>query len=251
MQALGGPALEREVRMVYLDQRGSGRSERPKDPKFYSLELLESDVEAVRQQLGVERLVLLGHSAGTPIALDNAADHPERVAGLILTGAVPDIPAAVDNLCERLKAARPGLYPKAVAAARNGRRCDPFAAFANEKDQQAFSDDNMFPDAAVRQRVNWLDHIPSLENSGEIGSALFNRGLLNYRFNRPERITMPLLFIAGGKDFQTAIPPQRALAAKVRDGRVIVYPNAGHFMFAEEPERFAHDVVAFVRRVSR
>jgi pimeloyl-ACP methyl ester carboxylesterase len=62
---------------------------------------------------------------------------------------------------------------------------------------------------------------------------------------------MPLLFIAGGKDFQTAIAPQRALAAKVNDGRVIVYPNAGHFMFADEPERFAADVAAFVRGVSR
>ena len=62
---------------------------------------------------------------------------------------------------------------------------------------------------------------------------------------------MPLLFIAGGKDFQTAIGPQRALAAKVRDGKVIVYPDAGHFMFADDPERFAADVAAFVARVSR
>jgi pimeloyl-ACP methyl ester carboxylesterase len=32
----------------------------------------------------------------------------------------------------------------------------------------------------------------------------------------------------------------------VKNGRVIVYPNAGHFMFADEPERFATDVGAFV-----
>jgi proline iminopeptidase len=251
MQALGGPALEKRVRMVYLDQRGSGQSERPKDEKFYSLALLESDVDLIRRELGVEKVVLLAHSAGTPIALDYAADHPEHVAGLILTGAVPDFPAAVDALCVRLKATHPDLYPKAVAAASPGRVCDPFAAFPNGDAQQAFNDDNMFPDDAVRQRVNWLDHIPGLANSGEMGGALVKQGLFDYRFNRPERITMPLLFIAGGKDFQTAIAPQRALAAKVRDGKVIVYPNAGHFMFAEEPQRFAADVAAFVARVSR
>ena len=249
MQALGGPALEKKVRMVYLDQRGSGQSERPKDEKFYSLALLESDVDLIRRELGVEKIVLLGHSAGTPIALDYAADHPEHVAGLILTGAVPDLPAAVDALCGRLKATHPDLYPKAVAAASPGRLCDPFAAFPNSDAQQAFNDDTMFPDDAVRQRVNWLDHIPGLANSGEMGGALFKQGLFNYRFSRPERITMPLLFIAGGKDFQTAIAPQRSLAAKVRDGKVIVYPNAGHFMFAEEPERFAADVAAFVARL--
>ena len=249
MQALGGPALEKRVRMVYLDQRGSGRSDRPKDSKFYSLALLENDVDLIRRELGVEKIVLLAHSAGTPIALDYAADHPEHVAGLILTGAVPDLPAAMDALCVQLKATHPDLYPKAVSAAAPGRVCDPFAAFPNGEAQQAFNDDNMFPDDAVRQRVNWLDHIPSLANSGEMGSALVAQGIFDYRFTRPERLTMPLLFIAGGKDFQVAIAPQRALAAKVKNGRVLVYPNAGHFMFADEPERFAADVASFVARL--
>ena len=250
MQALGGPALEKKVRMVYLDQRGSGQSERPKDDKFYSLAFLESDVDLIRRELGVEKIVLLAHSAGTPIALDYAADHPEHVAGLILTGAVPDLPAVVDSLCDRVRAVHPELYAKAVAAAEKGRRCDPFAAFG-DADRRAFFDSNMFPDPLVRDRVNWLDNLPGVANSGQMGGALFEQGLTSYRFSRPERITMPLLFIAGGKDFQTALPPQRALAAKVRDGKVIVYPNAGHFMFAEEPERFAADVAALVERVSR
>ena len=250
MQALGGPALERNVRMVYLDQRGSGQSERPKDAKFYSLAILGSDIDLIRRELGVGKVVLLAHSAGTPIALEYAADHPENVAGLILTGAVPDLPAAIDGLCNRVKAVHPRLYPKAVAAAQAGRVCDPFAAFPDDE-RQRFFDDNMFPDAAVRERVNWLDHIPGLANSGALGAPLAEQGLFNYRFRRPERIIMPLLFIAGGRDFQTAIGPQRALARKVRDGRVLVYPNAGHFMFADEPERFARNVAEFVGRLSR
>lgn len=250
MQALAGPALEKSVRMIYLDQRGSGQSDRPKDEKFYSMDLLESDIDLVRHELGAKRIVLLAHSAGTPIALEYAADHPGHVAGLILTGAVPDMPAAVDHLCDRVKNKHPELYAKAVAARAPGRKCNPFAAFSDEQ-RQAFFDDNMFPDSKVRDRVNWLDHIPSLANSGQLGNALFSHGLMDYRFSRPGRLTMPLLFIAGGRDFQTAIAPQRALAEKVRDGRVLVYPRAGHFMFADEPERFAHDVAAFVEHLSR
>jgi proline iminopeptidase len=250
MQALGGPALEKRVRMIYLDQRGSGQSERPKESRYYSLALLESDIDVVRQALGVEKIVLLAHSAGTPIALDYAADHPERVAGLILTGAVPDLPAAVDNLCDRVRQVHPELYAKAVVDAEPGRKCNPFSAFPDTQ-RQAFFDDNMFPNALVRERVNWLDHIPGIANSGEMGGALSNQGFFDYRFTRPDRITMPLLFIAGGRDFQTALAPQRALLAKIRDGRLIVYPNAGHFMFADEPERFATDIAAFVDRVSR
>lgn len=247
MQALGGPALERRLRMVYLDQRGSGQSERPSGAKYYSMHLLEADVDLVRRELGANRIVLLAHSAGTPIALDYAADHPDHVAGLILTGAVPDLSAAVDNLCDRLRSVHPELYAKAVKARNPGRKCNPFVVFG-DKQRQAFFDDNMFPNRIVRERVNWLDHIPSLANSGQLGAALSDQGFMDYRFDRPERLSMPVLFIAGGRDFQTALAPQRALAAKLKNGRVLVYPNAGHFMFADEPERFARDVSAFVSR---
>lgn len=249
MQALGGPALERRLHMVYLDQRGSGQSERPSESKLYSMHLLETDIDLVRHELGVDKVVLLAHSAGTTIALDYAADHPDHVAGLILTGAVPDLPAAIDNLCDRLKSVHPELYAKAVKAREPGRKCNPFAVFG-DKQRQAFFDDNMFPNRIVRERVNWLDHITSLANSGQLGEALSAQGFMDYRFDRPERLSMPVLFIAGGRDFQTALTPQRTLAAKLKDGHVLVYPNAGHFMFADEPERFARDVSAFVSRVT-
>ena len=249
MQALGGPALERRLRMVYLDQRGSGQSGRPDGEKYYSMHMLEADVDLIRRQLGAKRIVLLAHSAGTPIALEYAADHPDRVAGLILTGAVPDLPAAIDNLCDRLRSVHPELYEKAVKAKSPGRECNPFAVF-NDEQRQAFFDDNMFPNRTVRERVNWLDHVPSLANSGQLGGALSAQGFMDYRFDRPAQLTMPVLFIAGGRDFQTALAPQRALAAKLKEGRVIVYPHAGHFMFADEPERFARDVSAFVSRAT-
>lgn len=249
MQALGGPALEKRVRMVYLDQRGSGRSERPKGDEYYSLDLLKADVDVIRRELGVEKIVLLGHSAGTAIALEYAGDHPEHVAGVILTGSVPDIPGASDGLCRLIKAAYPDLYPKAVAAADKGRLCEPFAI--DSKTREAFFEKNMFPDPLVREPVNWLDNIPGLANSGALGGALVRQGLQNYRFDRPQRITMPLLFLPGSRDVHTALEPQQALARKVRNGRVVMIPGGGHFAFADQPERFALEVAAFVRRVSR
>lgn len=250
MQALGGPELEKRIRMVYLDQRGSGRSERPKDRKYYSIAKVESDVDELRRALGADKVVLLGHSAGTIMALEYAADHPEHVAGLILAGAVPDLPAATDGLCDRARASYPKLYPKMVKAADAGQKCNPFL-FDDSGERQAFFDKNMFPNPQVRDRVNWLDNLPGVANSGALGGALFDQGLTKYQFSRPARITMPLLFLSGAQDLQTAIAPQRALAAKVRDGRVVVIPNAGHFMFADQPARFANEVAAFVAKVSR
>lgn len=59
----------------------------------------------------------------------------------------------------------------------------------------------------------------------------------------------PVLVIAGGKDFQTAIEPQRGLVAALPRGRLVEYRDNGHFMFVENPRRFAQDVTTFLRRV--
>lgn len=119
-QASVGPVIEQFATVVYYDQRGSGRSQRPSDPDLYSLPILVSDIDVLRDHLGAERVILLGHSFGSILALEYAAAHPERVAGLILTGAVPDMPAAMKALCDRLRREDPPAYARAMAAGATG-----------------------------------------------------------------------------------------------------------------------------------
>ena len=238
-----GPALERDLRMVYLDQRGSGRSERPWNDA-YSLALLVDDLEQLRRAWGVEKLALVGHSFGTIVALEYAAAHPEHVERVVLASAAPDLPAALDIQCVRLERLDPVVYARAVAErpADLPARCNAFAA------GKAFVDANMFPDPAVMALVEQTDAEGGLANTGELGQALFGQGLMAYRFDRPERLTMPVLVIAGQSDFQTVVEPQRALVARLPDARILEYPDRGHFMFVEDPERFAADVVEFLGR---
>lgn len=237
-----GPALERDLRMVYLDQRGSGRSERPWT-EAYSLELLVDDLEQLRRAWGVERLSLVGHSFGTILALEYAAAHPERVERLVLAAAAPDLPAAMDLQCQRLERLEPEIYARAVAARPEGSaaRCNPFVA------ERAFIDGAMFPDPAIQRIVEETDAEGGLRNTGEMGRVLFGQGgLMAYRFDRPARLSMPVLVIAGLADFQTVIEPQRELVSRLSDGRILEYPGRGHFMFIEEPARFAADMSAFL-----
>jgi proline iminopeptidase len=55
--------------------------------------------------------------------------------------------------------------------------------------------------------------------------------------------------ITGGQDYQTAVQPQRELVASLPRGQLVEYRKSGHFMFVEDPKRFARDVTAFLRRV--
>src|SRR5438105_14066191 len=54
--------LARHNRLIFIDERGSGKSEKLEDPKGYTVENMVEDVEAVRQALNIGRMSLLGHS---------------------------------------------------------------------------------------------------------------------------------------------------------------------------------------------
>ncbi len=75
--------LRPKRRAVALEWRGHGRSGVPAD-EDYSVAAAVADVEEAVERHGLERFVLVGHSGGGLVALQYAADHPERVAGLLL-----------------------------------------------------------------------------------------------------------------------------------------------------------------------
>jgi proline iminopeptidase len=251
-QAFGGPLLERTQRLVYLDQRGGGHSARPRDPANYSLDIMIDDVERLREHLGVDRIALLGHSFGTMVALEYAARYPRHTAALVLASATPDAPRSLDLQCARLARDDPAAYARAIRGFHAGAfpRCDMMQAYAGLA-ASLFATRNLFPSRATAQRVDALDGTAEFRNSGEALGALLQQGLFQYRFARVEQVLAPVLVIAGGRDFDAMVEPQRDLARALPNGRFLEYPTNGHFMFVEEPARFAADVTAFLRRVGR
>lgn len=73
-------ALSGQVRVIRWDQRGCGRSEH-RGP--YSVSRSVADLDAVRSHLGLDQIVVAGHSWGATLALRYALDHSERVAALV------------------------------------------------------------------------------------------------------------------------------------------------------------------------
>jgi len=85
--------LRKTRRAVALDLRGHGQSERPAGGD-YAVESLARDIAAVADGLGLKRFVLVGHSLGGAASIAYAAEHPKRVAGLVLVGAPGKTPSA-------------------------------------------------------------------------------------------------------------------------------------------------------------
>ena len=77
-------------RVVVLDNRGVGRSDRPRGP--YRMATLADDVAAVMVAAGVAKAVVVGISLGGMIAQHVALRHPDRVAGLVLLATTAGFP---------------------------------------------------------------------------------------------------------------------------------------------------------------
>lgn len=246
---IAGPALERELRMVYLDQRGSGRSERPWR-RVYSIDLLVDDLEALRRAWGVEKIALVGHSVGTIVAMEYGTKYPERVDRMVLAAAGPDLLEAFNLMCDRVSKSDPAAFERArvALAPESGRRCNMWGKDVfGPGGMQRFVNGNMFPKPDTEALINAADRANGLRNTGELSDSLIAQGILEYRFTWPERLTMPVLVIAGARDLQAAIEPQRTLVARLPNGRMLEWADGGHFMFAEDPDRFARAVGSFLK----
>jgi proline iminopeptidase len=242
-----GPHLEANHRMVYLDQRGAGRSERPWN-NAYSIDLLVDDLEQLRRAWGVPRIAVIGHSFGTVLAMEYGARYPSHVSQMVLAASVPDIQAAWDVQCARLERTDPAAFARAMASQRPGRsaRCNMTGAYEGAE-AGAKMTSFMFPNPETAQLLSAADAEGGLRNTGVVGDAIFSQGFLTYRFTRAADLRAPVLVITGTRDLQAVPEPQRALVQAVRNGRMLEYEGAGHFMWVEQPERFARDVSAFLR----
>jgi proline iminopeptidase len=249
--ALEGPRMERSLRMVYLDQRGSGRSERPWN-RAYSMDLLVEDLEGVRKLLGVPKIGLVGHSFGGTLALEYAAKYPEHVAGLVFVDGLWDAPGQTRVRCEATVA----MFPQAAAQARGDSasapdpECNWFWKLPDPQ-REAMNNALMFPDSTVRIRLDSVQAASGERNTGELGNALFNQGLLRYRFAAGQRLTMPVLVIAGKHDAAVGAAGLQGLLHQLPNSRFLEFEHSGHFVYLDEPDRFAREVSAFFASLRR
>jgi proline iminopeptidase len=80
--------LADELELVYHDYRGSGRSA-DAPPETYTFERLSQDLDELRECLGDDQIVVLGHSMGGFLAQAYAGRYPKRCDGLVLAGTYP------------------------------------------------------------------------------------------------------------------------------------------------------------------
>jgi len=243
--ALVGPYLERSVRMVYFDQRGSGKSERPWTGE-YSMATLVEDIEGLRRELGVQQIALIGHSFGGTLALEYAATYPAHVARVVIVAGMWSLPVQGRYQCERIRAVYPALAHAADSAATGpDEHCQWFWNLPASQRTPLY-EALMFPDSVVRARLDSTVAASHLPNTGELSAALSRAGLSQYQFASFAKVTMPTLVIAGRLDGALVPRGLQELTQRLPNATFVEYDRSGHFVYLDEPDRFVRDVTSFI-----
>jgi proline iminopeptidase len=88
-------ALADDRPVIFYDQLGCGQADSPQDEKIYTIQRSVDEVDAVRKALGLDRIVLFGHSWGSMLAIEYLCQgRGKGVEKLVLGGALASIPQA-------------------------------------------------------------------------------------------------------------------------------------------------------------
>ncbi len=239
------PAVVPHYRTLALDLRGHGDSDR--DPqRRYDYESLVRDLEAASEALGIERLVLVGHSLGGRIALLFAGRHPGRMAGLALVDSAPELdPRGVLRI--RLDATRrapvrfasPREYAGVLAGVYPAARPEVLTRLA-EHGLRREADGHWVPklDPAWRE----LTRVAGREQADGREEAT-TRSL----WEALARVTCPTLVVRGAaSDVLSPRTADRMVDEALAHGRLAVVPRAGHSVMIDNPEGFREALTDFV-----
>ncbi|MET7339746.1 alpha/beta fold hydrolase [Streptomyces sp. NPDC087866] len=236
---LGGLSAHR--RLVVPDLRGNGDSAVPADVTTYRCDHLAEDVEALRRHLNLDRIDLLGHSAGANIAVRYAERHPDRVGRLALIA--PGVRAVGIDVT--------GEQRRALALLRSGEPWFPAAFPALD----AITRGNGTDWAAVEPFLHgrWDESARRLQELGRPANpesvALFGaEGAFDPPATRKAlaALAAPALLLAGAYDLNSPPAAVTEFAALFRDAALVVQPGAGHYPWADDAKAFTATVAEFL-----
>ncbi|MEH0845717.1 alpha/beta hydrolase [Micromonospora sp. CPCC 205711] len=227
--------------LVRLDLRGTGDSATPADPSSWRCDRQVDDVEALREHLGLDRMDLLGHSAGANLAVTYAARHPRRIARLVLVTPSPRAVGIEVTAEDRLAATRPHRdepwYGPAAAALDR-----VLAGQASGADWAAITPLTYGRwDGAARAHA--AGQVTEQNRAAASAFSVFDPASTRAAL---ATLDAPVLVLAGDRDLFLGPANAATYAALFPRGQAVVQPGGGHYPWLDAPA-FVVDAVSSFR----
>ena len=217
-------------RALALDLPGFGDS--PADPPG-TLERHVAAVEGFRRQAGLDRVVLAVHDTGGVIGLRWACDHPEAVAGLVIsnTGFFPT--HEWTEIAQRMRTPGQG---EALVDSLSREAFATLLAEATDSFDDAALDEYWKAFATAESRRSMLD----LYRSFDVDAVAPYQAKL-------AALGVPTLILWGQQDEFLPLDYASRFARQIPASKLVLLEDVRHFLYEDEPERCAAEVLAFLR----
>lgn len=240
-------ALADERPVIFYDQLGSGRSDKPDDSSLWYVDRFVAELGQLVDALGYERIHLLGQSWGTIVAAEYALQRPDTLSSLIFSSPMLSVP--------RYAAAAAGLRATLPA---------DIQAVLDRHEAAGTTDSAEYQDAAMtfyRHHICRLDPWPEplLRSASQLNQTIYEtmQGPSEFTItgsykdyditDRLPELTIPTLFLCGR--FDEMRPEDTGWYASLVPGAELeVFEHSSHMPHLEEPERYLQVLRDFLQR---
>lgn len=260
----GGPGLDHTMfgdyldpladggryRLVLVDERASGRSDRMAPRETWTLARMAQDVTDLAASLGIsDGYATLGHSYGAFVVLQHAVGHPGEPRGTIVSAGMADA-RWLKEVDRQLAAFVPIELREQVTA-----------SWARETEVQTQDEAS----ALIEDQMPFHFREPRGAALGEFLRR--TRGLAQYApdvirafaaedyggidlEHRLGEVTHPVLVLAGRHDRTCAVGASEDMSRRLPNAELVVFENSAHMMFVEEQDRYLTTVRQFLDRIT-
>jgi proline iminopeptidase len=249
------PELDRlsdKFHLIYYDQRGRGRSADNVKPEDVTLESEMADLDEVRAHFHLDKVVLLGHSWGTVLALEYALRHPERVSRLVVMDPAPASAADIQRFVKERAEKWPVLMElrKAIASTAAYKQADPDAvvAYYRVHFKPAFARSEDYEKLILKMQARFIEQ----GKEGILKSRAVEDRLVNETWAAPngydlhprlKGLNIPAVVITGDHDFFPFAAEH--IAQAIPGARLVTLKDCGHFPYLECPAPLRTTIDAF------
>lgn len=231
--------LAEDFRVLYVDQRGQGRSERV-DPASLTLEVFARDVSLLAEALGLDEYAVLGHSFGAIVTTWHAVNLGTATAYVISGGG-----DSSDKLLADVEASLQAMGEAGIPIADSW-----------EQEKTVETDEELKELLRVQMPFHFAGDPPAGYGEETIGTPGVLRHFANVGYGdfdfTPDlgRVEKPTLLVVGEKDRTTTTRAARVLHDGIAGSELVVVPGVGHMSLVEAQDEYLEAVRGFLRRYS-
>ena len=230
-------SLSDKYQLVFLDMRGSGRSE---DVPPYTHEQWTSDIDELRKQIGSDKINILGGSYGGFLTLEYVLRYPDHVSHVVLRDTAANNNHQGNSIQTAVEAGLSGVNRKMLERLFDGR------TRSNQELKETF---------AAIQPLYTVEYDPEATKE-KIENIFYHYETHNYAFkvNQPNYdvleqlggVSTPTLVTVGRHDWITPVVCSEEIASQLPNAELVIYENSGHSPHLEQNTEYLKKLRSFL-----